>query len=425
MSENGHLGTIGVLGLGRVGLPLSLLFAECGFDVRGVDIDQDVIRGLEAGTMPFWEADAEELLRRHVGAAFKPSVDAGAVADCDYIVLTLGTPVDNNMNPDLSQIDRALNSISSEVRAGQTIVLRSTVSPGTTQWVRAKLEDELGLNVGEDIFLAFCPERIAEGRALQELQTIPQIIGGVDEESSNRARPIFEALGVDCQVSDDVSAELAKLFTNMYRYINFAVANEFMIIAGQWNRDINRIVSLVNQGYKRGGLALPGFSAGPCLFKDGFFLVNQIPFTELITTSWKINESVPLFLVAALTEKTSLRNKRAVILGAAFKADSDDARQSLSYKVRKALLRERAQVQMHDPHIPGLDQDLGDVVKGVDLVFVATNHSAYRKVGLQGLRQMVGKDCLVCDIWNIFGTQRTIFSLDEVLPAVEPARATA
>jgi UDP-N-acetyl-D-mannosaminuronic acid dehydrogenase len=339
----------------------------------------------------------------------------------------LGTPVDENMNPDLSQIDRALNSIADQIRPGQTIILRSTVSPGTTQWVKAKLEDELGMQVGSDVFLAFCPERIAEGRALQELVTIPQIVGGVDEESSRRAREIFDALGIECHLTDDVSAELAKLFTNMYRYINFAVANEFMIIAGQWKRDINHIVSLVNQGYKRGGLALPGFSAGPCLFKDGFFLVNQIPFTELITTAWKINESVPLFLVAALAEKTALRNKRAVILGAAFKADSDDARQSLSFKVRKALMRERAQVQLHDPHIKGLDQDLADVLRGVDIVFVATNHSAYRSIGLKGLREMVGRDCLVCDIWNIFDTERTVFSIDEALQPAdsEPERATA
>ncbi len=417
---------VAIVGLGRVGLPLGLILADRGFEVVGHDVNAEMVERLRAGEMPFWEDGGAELLSQHIGRAFDPSTDPNRIRECDHVILTLGTPVDENMNPDLSQIDRALNSIADKMRAGQTVILRSTVSPGTTQWVKAKLEDEFGLKVGTDIFLAFCPERIAEGRALQELVTIPQIIGGVDEESGRRATEVFEVLGVECQLTDDVSAELAKLFTNMYRYINFAVANEFMIIAGQWKRDINHIVGLVNQGYKRGGLALPGFSAGPCLFKDGFFLVNQIPFTELITTAWKINESVPLFLVAALAERISLRNKRAVILGAAFKADSDDARQSLSYKVRKALLRERAQVQLHDPHIKGLDQDLAEVLRGVDIVFVATNHSAYRAVGLQGLRDLVGRDCLVCDIWNIFGTERTIFGLDEaLLPiAAEPARAS-
>ena len=340
--------------------------------------------------MPFWEDGGSELLAKHIGKGFHATTDAQELSDCDYLVLTLGTPVDENMDPDLSQIDRAMNSLQPALRQGQTVILRSTVSPGTTRWVLAKIEDEFGLRVGQDIFLAFCPERIAEGRALAELTTIPQIVGGVDGPSTQRALELFATLGVECLPTDDTSAELAKLFTNMYRYINFAIANEFMIIAGQYKRDINHIVNLVNKGYKRGGLALPGFSAGPCLFKDGFFLVNQIPFADLITTAWKINESVPLFLVAELRDRMQLRNKKVAILGAAFKADSDDSRQSLSYKVRKAMLRERAQVVLHDPHIRGLDSDLATVLRGADLVFVATNHAAYRAVDLASLRAMVG-----------------------------------
>lgn len=412
-----------VIGLGRVGLPLALVLADRGLRVLGLDVNQAMIDALGEGRLPFWEEGADALLSRHLGDGFTASTGLAGLRDCDYIILTLGTPVDENMNPDLSQIDRALNAISSELRPGQTIILRSTVSPGTTRWVLAKLEDEYGLKVGSDIFLAFCPERIAEGRALSELTTIPQIVGGVDDASTERAVALFENLGVECLPTDDISAELAKLFTNMYRYISFAIANEFMIIAGQWNRDINHIVHLVNHGYRRGGLALPGFSAGPCLFKDGFFLVNQIPFNELISTAWKINESVPVFLVAALREHEDLRNKRAVVLGAAFKADSDDARQSLSYKVRKALMRERADVTMHDPHIPGMDQDLAEVLRGADVVFVATNHSAYKAIGLRKLRDLVGKDCVVSDIWNIFGTDRTLFRLDEALAVAGPAGA--
>jgi UDP-N-acetyl-D-mannosaminuronic acid dehydrogenase len=410
-------GRVGVLGLGRVGLPLSLVLADVGFDVQGLDVNPDVIARLQRGEMPFWEDGGQALLSRHIGRRFQPAEKPDGLGRCDHLILTLGTPVDENMNPDLSQIDRAINSISSELRPGQTLILRSTVSPGTTRWVQAKLEDELGLEVGKDIYLAFCPERIAEGRAVQELYAIPQIIGGVDAESTRRASTVFRKLGIDILPTDDISAELAKLFTNMYRYISFAVANEFMIIAGQWKRDINHIVNLVNHGYARGGLSLPGFSAGPCLFKDGFFLVNQIPFTELISTAWKINESVPLYLVSALREQTDLRNKKAVILGAAFKANSDDARQSLSYKVRKALLRERALVTMHDPHIRGLDDNLKKVLPGADLVFVATNHSEYKRISLAELRRLVGQDCIVSDIWNIFDTDQTMFRLDAALAA--------
>ncbi|MHB8509950.1 MAG: nucleotide sugar dehydrogenase [Candidatus Dormibacteria bacterium] len=404
-----------VVGLGRVGLPLGLVLAEKGFDVTGVDVSEPYIASLNAGVMPFWEDGGDELLARHLGARFHAATSTAGLADAEYIILTLGTPVDGNMNPDLSQLDRALDQVRSELRPGHTLILRSTVSPGTTRWVRAKLEDEFGLVVGRDIFLAFCPERIAEGRAIEELSRIPQIVGGVDGASTERATALFSHLGVTCLPTDDISAELAKLFTNMYRYINFAVANEFMIIAGQYKKDINHIVNLVNHGYSRGGLAAPGFTAGPCLFKDGFFLVNQMPFTELITTAWKINESVPLFLVASVAERVELRNKRAVVLGAAFKADSDDSRQSLSYKVKKALLRERAKVTMHDPHIAGLDAPLEEVLKGADVVFIATNHSEYRRISLARLRQMVGQDCIVCDIWNLFNTEHTLFRLDEVL----------
>jgi UDP-N-acetyl-D-mannosaminuronic acid dehydrogenase len=415
---------VAIIGLGRVGLPLALMFAEKGLDVRGLDIDAAAMDKLNRGEMPFWEAGAAELLERHIGRRLLASTDPSAVRDCDYIVLTLGTPVDNNMNPDLSQIEGALNEISGQLHAGQTLVLRSTVSPGTTAWVAAKLEDEFGLKVGSDVFLAFCPERIAEGRALQELTTIPQIVGGIDAQSTTRALALFEHLGVTCLATDDVSAELAKLFTNMYRYINFAVANEFMIVAGHHKRDINHIVQLVNQDYRRGGLALPGFTAGPCLYKDGFFLVNQFPFTELISTAWKINESVPIFLVAELKARMSLRNARAIVLGAAFKADSDDPRQSLSFKVRNALQRERASVVMHDPHVPGLDADLGTTLAGANLVFLATNHGVYKQLDLPTLRKLVGGACLVCDIWNMFGTGHVIFDLDEAVVALsqEPSR---
>ena len=407
--------TVGVIGLGRVGLPLSLVLADRGFDVRGLDVNEAAVGALLDGRMPFWEDGGDVLLTEHIGKRFLPSTDPAGLRECEYLILTLGTPVDENMNPDLSQIDRALDSVSAQIHAGQTLILRSTVSPGTTRWVQAKIEDEFGLKVGTDVWLAFCPERIAEGRAVAELTTIPQIVGGVDAESTRRAVALFQPLGVECLATDDTSAELAKLFTNMYRYINFAVANEFMILAGQWKRDINHIVNLVNHGYKRGGLALPGFAAGPCLFKDGFFLVNQIPFNDLISTAWKINESVPLFLVAALRDQVELRNKRAVILGAAFKANSDDSRQSLSFKVRKALMRERANVTMHDPHIKGMDSDLAEALREADVVFVAMNHSAYRDIPLEKLRQYVGKDCTVCDIWNVFRTDRIIFNLDDEL----------
>jgi UDP-N-acetyl-D-mannosaminuronic acid dehydrogenase len=400
---------VAVVGLGRVGLPLSLVLAATGCEVRGIDINTEMLSSLAEGRMPFFENDADALLAAELGKRFRAGNDMAAAEGCDYVVLTLGTPVDNNMDPDLSQIESSIQELAPHLAKGQTVILRSTVNPGTTEWVQAKLEDEFGYRVGEDIFLAFCPERIAEGRALKELHEIPQIVGGIDSASTEKALALFKRLGVECHETDALSAELAKLFTNMFRYISFAIANEFMILAGQWHRDINHIVDLVNTGYPRGGLARPGLTAGPCLFKDGFFLINQLPFTELISTAWKINESVPLFMVSAVKAEIELRNASAAILGAAFKADSDDDRQSLSYKVAKALRRERARVRIHDPYVPGLETDLEDVVRDTDVVFVAINHRQYKEIGLKRLQEMVKPGCLICDIWNVFGTDHTIF----------------
>jgi len=221
-------------------------------------------------------------------------------------------------------------------------------------------------------------------------------------------------LGIEVNISDDISAELAKLFTNMYRYINFAIANEFMILAGNYHRDIYQIVDLVNRKYKRGGLALPGLTGGPCLFKDGFFLIGDVPFADLIATSWKINESVPLFLIKKIRERAKLEGKKAVILGLAFKAEIDDIRESLAFKVKKALERERAKVFLHDPYVFEYQNDLNVTLKNADLIFLATNHAMYKKLDIENIKKLVSKNCVICDVWNVFQTNKIIFTVRSI-----------
>jgi len=399
-----------VVGIGRVGLPLALFLTERRFSVFGVDVDQEKINILSKKQMPFMEDGAQELLEKHIGKALNVSTDFSNIAKANVIILTLGTPVDENMNPSLVQIDNALAVARPHLKKGQLLILRSTVSPGTTEYVKSYLEEE-GFKVGENFYLAFCPERIAEGRSLVELAQIPQIVGGVDRNSAQKAAQFFKEMGIEVNLSDSVSAELAKLFTNMYRYINFAIANEFMILAGNNHRDIYRIVDLVNNNYKRGGLALPGLTGGPCLFKDGFFLVGDVPFADLIATSWKINESIPLFLIKKVRERTKLQGKKTVILGLAFKAEIDDIRESLAFKVKKALERERAKVFLHDPYVPGYQNDLDETLKGADLIFLATNHNFYKKMDISKIKKLVSKNCVVCDVWNVFKTNKIIFTI--------------
>lgn len=406
--------TVGIVGIGRVGLPFALALADAGCRVIGVDRDTDLVRRLLAGQMPFMEDGAEELLQRHIGDLFRPYLSFEPLAAADAIVLTPGTPVDENMNPVLEDLEQCVESLLPLLRRGQTVILRSTVSPGTTEYVRKLIESGTSLRVGHDVFLAHCPERIAQGRALRELRTFPQIVGAEDDESARRAIEVFDRLGVRSLRTDQLSAELAKLFSNMYRYINFAIANEFMLIAESYGRDAYHVTDLVNRDYVRGGLASPGFTAGPCLYKDGFFLINHLPFSDLITTSWRINESMPLALVARIAQLRDLTGAKVALLGMAFKADIDDVRESLSFKVRKAFARERAVVHAHDPYAPDFIAPLRDVLSDADVVFIAQRHRPYRGPELREALAVAKPSATVCDLWNVLETDRVIFSLSEL-----------
>jgi len=408
--------TVCVIGIGRVGLPLALVLADTKYRVYGITRNQKRIDLLNKGEMPFIEQGGN-LLKKHINKTFFPTTNYSLINDSDVLILTIGTPIDENMNPVLDEVSEVIDKMIPYLKKGQLIILRSTVSPNTTIYLKDKIEILTKLRIGKDIFLAFCPERIAEGNAVKEIKALPQIIGGVDEQSSREAKIFFESFGVTCIVTDSTSAELAKLFTNMYRYISFAIANEFLVLAENFGRNIHEIVNLVNYGYKRGGLALPGLAAGPCLFKDGFFLINDNPFLDLITASWKVNESLPLFLVKKVKEKVSLKNKKVLILGLSFKPDIDDIRDSLSFKIRKALLREHAHVILHDPYVKEYSQqeityDLTKALKNVDIVFLATRHSAYlrkKKTIIKNLK----KNVYICDVWNVFGVNKLVFTASE------------
>lgn len=396
-----------IIGIGRVGLPLALVFAEKNFFVYGVDVDKNKVLLVNSGKMPFIEEGADALLEKWRGKNFIATTDLQfATQNSETIILTLGTPVDEHLNPIFTQIEAVIRSIVPNLRPDQLIVLRSTVSPGTTEYIKRYIEANTKWKVGEDIFLAFCPERIAEGKSIEEIPEIPQIIGTLDKKSAEKAEELFLKLTQKIVHSDARSAELAKLYCNMYRYINFAIANEFMMIAQQHERDIYEILTLVNKEYKRGGLRSPGFSAGPCLYKDGFFLVNKTPFAELITTAWKINESVPAYLIEEIKKQISLVNKKIVILGLAFKKNIDDNRNSLAYRAKKICLAEGAKVALHDPYLEPCD--LSNLLKGADVVIIAMDHDAYKELTLEKIGELTNKETIVCDIWNMFGTGKIL-----------------
>lgn len=411
--------SVAIIGIGRVGLPLALVLAEKGFNVFGIGRNQEKMDEINKGKMPFMEKGAYKILKKVKGKNFLATTDYSFVSKSDYIILTLGTPIDENMNPVFTQIEEAIVSMKDYLKPKQTLILRSTVTPGTTQYVSSLIKENSKLKVGENFYLAFCPERVVEGKAIEENQKIPQIVGGVNKESGESASAFFKSIGVKTIISDAVSSELAKLFSNMYRYINFAIANEFMVIADKFDKDIYEIKNLVNFGYSRGGLASPGLTGGPCLFKDGFFLISDLPYSDLISTSWKINESVPTLLIKQLSEKVKLENKKVALLGLGFKADIDDIRESLSFKVRKGFFRERSKVTLHDPFVSEyqyqeIEKDVYKALKGAEIIFIAVDHSQYKKLDIKKVKRIASKNCIVCDVWNVLNTGKIIFKLNEV-----------
>lgn len=421
MTQKEH--RISIIGIGRVGLPLALVFAEKDFFVYGVDVDKNKVLFVNSGKMPFIEEGADVILEKVIGKKFIATTDLHyAVQNSETIILTLGTPVDEHLNPIFSQIESVIRGIVPNLCPGQQIILRSTVSPGTTEYIKRYIEANTRLRIGEDIFLTFCPERIAEGKSIQEISEIPQIIGSLDKKSAEKAEELFKNLTSKILHSDARSVELAKLYCNMYRYINFAIANEFMMIAQQHERDIYEIINLVNKDYKRGGLKCPGFAAGPCLYKDGFFLVNKTPFAELITTAWKINESVPAYLIEEIKKQVNLVNKKVVILGLAFKKNIDDNRNSLAYRAKKICIAEGAKVVLHDPYLEPCD--LNNLLKDTDVIIVAMDHDVYKELTLEKIAELTNKESIICDIWNMFGTGKLIIKLqrpttDELLEEVD------
>lgn len=402
---------IAVIGIGRVGLPLALVLAKEGFTVTGVDVDEKKLNLLMRGKVPFMEEGAEVLLHQFYGkrlAAIHEEMLSTIFSDLDVVILTLGTTINETLTPDLSQVTDFFEKYSNHLRRGQLIVLRSTVSPGTTEYIANIIEKKTGLKVGRDIFIACCPERIAEGHAIKELYEIPQIIGVLDEKSGELAASVFRKLTVTVLFTNPRAAELAKLYCNMYRYIDFAIGNQFMLIAESHNQDIYEIMRLVNEGYKRGGLKGPGFTAGACLVKDGFFLIDRTPFLDLIAAAWRINESIPGFLVNQLKHLNhGLVGKKVALLGLAFKKNIDDTRYSLSLKMEKYLTNEGAEVVAHDPYVPSTP--LEDALKDADIVVVAVNHDLFKKITLEWMKKIVKKSCLLCDIWNLFNTGKIIF----------------
>ena len=385
-------------GCGHVGLPLALSLADSGYHVGINDIDQAKIEMVKAGQVPFREAGADALLANLLPTGrLELSRDPAMLERTRIVVLVIGTPIDEFMNPSVRIFERVLDELTPHVQNGSLVVLRSTVFPGTTETVERRLRA-----AGIDADVAFCPERIAEGHALEELRTLPQLVGVTSDAAFDAAKEVFERLGVSSVIrTTPLEAELAKLFTNTWRYMKFAIANQFFQIVSRSGLDYNRVLSAIRQDYPRAAdLPGPGFAAGPCLLKDTMqlsaFTPDHFPMGQ---AAMQVNEGLPGYIVDTLNSRRPLLGRTLGILGMAFKGESDDPRASLSYKLRKLAQFKGARVLCTDPFIVDETfEPLDKVLRDSEVLVVGAPHRAYRGLGLDG-REVV-------DIWGITGPIR-------------------
>ncbi|MFC2048069.1 nucleotide sugar dehydrogenase [Chloroflexota bacterium] len=387
-------------GGGHVGLPFCVVLANYGYKVYGIDIDEAISKTVMAGKFPYVEEYGEEYLEEALGKqTLIMTSDTSKIEESDIVAITLGTPVDENLNPRISSLTQIIADNKSYFKKGQLIILRSTLFPRATELIKRLLEESTGLVVGQDIFLVYAPERVLQGKAIEELRRLPQIIGVFDDESYKRAEEFFSTFLEDrCFKVAPVEAEIGKLITNMTRYVRFALANEFYLIADSFGANIHRIIDACNYHYPRLNLPRPGPNVGgPCLYKDGWFLLERFPFNEIISAAFQINEGMPMQIVSKLEKLPQI--KRVTVLGMTFKAGSDDTRNSLSFKLRKQLERHNYELILVDPYLESAD-DIEDI-RGSDAVVLMTPHQEFSN--LQAILDLVANDeCIYVDIWGFW-----------------------
>jgi UDP-N-acetyl-D-mannosaminuronic acid dehydrogenase len=388
-----EVGVVVVGGCGHVGLPLTVALANQGLPAVAYDISEAAVATVNAGRFPFLEDDGPAQLEKALaGGRFAATTDVRVVSEAQTVIVVTGTPIDEHLNPDPVAVLTVIDELTPHLRPGQLLVLRSTVYPGVTQATERRLEP-LGVDV------AFCPERIAEGHAFEELGSLPQIVAARTSAVAARAAEVFRRLTPQIIETTPEEAELAKLFTNTWRYLRFAAANQLFMMANDHGVDFERVRAAMRQDYPRAAdIPGAGFAAGPCLLKDTMQLAafHQNDFT-LGHAAMMVNEGLPAYLVRRLEQRVDLTEATVGILGMAFKGGSDDTRSSLSYRLKRLLRFRAREVLCTDPYVstdPGLTP-LDEVLARSDVLFVGAPHPEYRDLDVSG-REVV-------DVWDLFG----------------------
>lgn len=385
---------------GHIGLPLSILFANKGFKVIGYDINSKNVEKANNGKMLFKEDGGVKEFKKAIKTNNLLFVDKPdkLMKGGDFLI-TVGTPVDEFMNPDINQIKKCINSILPFLNSNSLIILRSTVYPGTSEWLKKYL---LKKKIKTEV--AFCLERVVQGKTFEEIKTLPQIIAATSQKAKIKAAKIFKNISKKIIFCELKEAEYAKLFSNAFRYIQFAISNEFFMIANSAGLNFEKIRKITIQGYPRASkMPSAGFAAGPCLFKDTMQLMasNQNNF-NLGINAMLVNEGLVLYIIKLLSQKYNLSKKNIGILGMAFKSEIDDIRSSLSYKLKNNLERMCKNLYCSDPYVTE-DKNLYDVnytINKSDIIIIGAPHKIFKKLNFKNKK--------IIDIWSLTNIKNSI-----------------
>lgn len=407
---------IGIIGLGYVGLTLGILSAEKGYNVYGVEISEEIVSKLNNNESFFYEPDIDELIKKHNKKNFNVVSKFTEEMNIEAFIVTVGTPLlEGEKKPNFNYLKSAIDTIKDVFSGKELIILRSTVSVGSTRNIIIPYLKEISGIDENEILAAFCPERTVEGKALKELVELPQIIGGNNQKSYEKACEFFNGITSNIIKMDSLEeAELIKLFNNTYRDINFAIGNIFNNIAQQFNIDGVKVINAANKDYKRSSIALPGLVGGPCLEKDVYILTNNIKESfgkQFVLEARKFNESLE-DQITEWTEKINKEikaDKKVMISGLAFKGvpETSDLRGSNSVNIARKLKEKGYELTLHDfctsyedlekLNLGNVEKDFYEALKGNKIVLILNNNKKYEDIDINILTDSERK---VLDCWN-------------------------
>ncbi|MGC9516937.1 MAG: nucleotide sugar dehydrogenase [Methanomicrobiales archaeon] len=408
-----------VVGLGKVGLPLALVFADVGINVTGVDINQETVHTLNKGILPHYEPKVPELLDKCTqNGKFKAVTDSTKAAGYnDVIIMVVPTLISSSKEPDITAVEKASESVGKGLEKGSMVIVESTVPPGTTEGVvKNILENESGLIAGADFGLAFCPERVQSPQVVDDIiYNYPKIVGGIDEKSSEVASNIYKLInkkGV-ITVKNPKTAEMEKVVENTYRDVNIAFANELALISEKLGIDVMEVIEVANS-QPFCNILNPGAGVGGhCIPMDPYYLIDEAKKAglnvKILENARKINDFMPKHVVELVEDglkeiNKKISNSTIALLGVSYKENTDDYRYSPSKDIINYLNKKNAHIKTFDPfieNVPDLNVEhfnkLYDCVQNVDCIIIATVHEEFLKMNLEEIKSLTAEKCLFID----------------------------